>query len=135
MKNGRTRKVYEPETIENYRELLDRVYSKYKNNVAYKYKKKPSDEEVIEKTYGEYINDVKALSTSLPELGYERKKVALIGNNRYEWCTIYMAVTSGNMVIVAIDKALPVNEIENLVTRCGAEIVFFDKKYNEVMLK
>ena len=135
MKNGRTRKVYEPEIIENYRELLDRVYSKYKNNVAYKYKKKPSDEEVIEKTYGEYINDVKALSTSLLELGYERKKVALIGNNRYEWCTIYMAVTTGNMGIVPIDKALRENEIENLVTRSGAEIVFFDKKYNEVMLK
>ena len=135
MKNGRPRKVYKPEIIENYRELLDRVTSKYKNNVAYKYKKKPSDTEVIEKTYGEYIDDVKALSTSLLELGYEGKKIALIGNNRYEWCTTYMAVTTGNMVIVPIDKALPENEIENLVTRSGAEVVFFDKKYDNVMLK
>ena len=135
MKNGRARKVYQPEIIENYRELLDRVYSKYRNNVAYKYKKKPSEAEVIEKTYGEYIKDVKALSTSLLELGYEGKKVALIGNNRYEWCTTYMAVTTGNMVIVPIDKALPENEIENLVTRSGAEVVFFDKKYDNVMLK
>ena len=39
VKNGRARKVYKPEIIENYRELLDRVTSKYKNNVAYKYKK------------------------------------------------------------------------------------------------
>ena len=89
----------------------------------------------IEKTYEEYISDVKALSTSLLELGYERKKIALIGNNRYEWCTTYMAVTTGNMIIVPIDKALPENEIENLITRSGAEVVFFDKKYNDVMLK
>lgn len=135
MKNGKPRKVYKPEVIENYRELLDRVASKYKNNVAYKYKKKPSDTEVIEKTYQEYIDDVKALSTSLLELGYEGKKIALIGNNRYEWCTTYMAVTTGNMIIVPIDKALPENEIENLITRSGAEVVFFDKKYDSVMLK
>lgn len=135
MKNGKPRKVYKPEVIENYRELLDRVASKYKNNVAYKYKKEPSDTEVIEKTYQEYIDDVKALSTSLLELGYEGKKIALIGNNRYEWCTTYMAVTTGNMIIVPIDKALPENEIENLITRSGAEVVFFDKKYDSVMLK
>ena len=75
------------------------------------------------------------MSTSLLELGYEGKKVVVIGNNRYEWCTTYMAVTTGNMIIVPIDKALPENEIENLVTRSGAEIIFFDKKYNDVMLK
>ena len=46
-----------------------------------------------------------------------------------------MAVATSNMVIVPIDKALPENEIENLVTRSGAEVVFFDKKYMEVMLK
>ena len=135
MKNGKPRKVYEAEVINNYRELLERVYSKYGNNIAYKYKKKPSDSNTIEKTYKQYIEDVKALSTSLLELGYEGKKVVVIGNNRYEWCTTYMAVTTGNMIIVPIDKALPENEIENLVTRSGAEIIFFDKKYNDVMLK
>lgn len=135
MKNGKQRKVYEPEIIENYRELLERVKTKFGENIAYKYKKTPGDKEIIEKTYNQYINDVKLLSTSLLELGYEGKKVVLIGNNRYEWCVTYMAVTTGNMIIVPIDKALPENEIENLVIRSGAEIVFFDKKYNDIMLK
>ena len=81
------------------------------------------------------MEDVKALSTSLLELGFEKEHIAVIGNNRYEWCVTYMAVTTGNMVIVPIDKALPENEIENLITRSKAKIVFFDKKYNDVMLK
>ena len=135
MKNSKQRKVYEPEIIENYRELMKRIKTKFGNNIAYKYKKKPGDKEIIQKTYNQYIDDVKALSTSLLELGYEGKKVALIGNNRYEWCTTYMAVTTGNMIIVPIDKALPDNEIENLITRSGVEIAFFDKKYNDIMLK
>ena len=33
MKNGKPRKVYEAEVINNYRELLERVYSKYGNNI------------------------------------------------------------------------------------------------------
>ena len=135
MKNSKQRKVYEPEIIENYRELMKRIKTKFGNNIAYKYKKKPGDKEKIQITYNQYIDDVKALSTSLLELGYEGKKVALIGNNRYEWCTTYMAVTTGNMIIVPIDKALPDNEIENLITRSGVEMAFFDKKYNDIMLK
>ena len=47
----------------------------------------------------------------------------------------YLAVTSGNMIIVPMDKALPDNEIENLVTRSEAEVAIFDKKYLEVMKK
>ena len=135
VKNGKERKVYEPEKVENYRELLERVETRFRENIAYKYKKNAKDKEIIEKTYSQYISDVKALGTSLLELGYEGKKIALIGNNSYKWCTTYMAVATSNMVIVPIDKALPDNEIENLVIRSGAEVVFFDKKYKEVMLK
>ena len=137
MEGTKPRAVYEKEEVNNFRELLERVNTKFKNNIAYKYKKDVSkkDPEYVEKTYGEYVSDVKALGTSLLELGYEGKKIVVIGNNRYEWCTTYMAVATSNMVIVPIDKALPENEIENLVTRSGAEVVFFDKKYTEVMLK
>ena len=135
MKNGKERKVYEPEKVNNYRELLERVETRFGEKIAYKYKKNAKEKEVIEKTYSQYISDVKALGTSLLELGYEGKKIALIGNNSYKWCTTYMATATSNMVIVPIDKALPDNEIENLVIRSGAEVIFFDKKYNEIMLK
>ena len=39
------------------------------------------------------------------------------------------------MVVVPIDKALPENEIENLVKRSEAEVMIFDKKYLEVAKK
>ena len=137
MEGTKKRAVYKKEPVYSFKELLKMVDLKYSNNVAYKYKKEVTSKnpEYVEKTYHQYTKDVKALSTSLLELKYGGKKVALIGNNRYEWCVTYMAVTTGNMVIVPIDKALPDNEIENLITRSGAEVVFFDKKYNDVMLK
>ncbi len=71
---------------------------KYAPNIAYQYKKDiaAKSPEYIKKTYEQYIKDVKALSTSLLDLGLENKKIVVIGNNRYEWCTTYMAVTTGN---------------------------------------
>ena len=137
MKGTKSRAVYQSMEIENFKELLKRVEEKYSKNIAYKYKqdKQAKEPKYIEKTYGQFIKDIKALSTSFLSMGYEEKRIAVIGNNRYEWCTTYLAVTTGNMVIVPLDKALPENEIENLITRSEAEIVIFDKKYEEIMIK
>ena len=138
MRSTKLRRVYsETEQVKDYRELLARIKKNFPNNIAFKYKKDSTQKnpEYVEKTYNQFINDIKALSTSLLELGYEGKKIAIIGNNRYEWCTTYLAVTTGNMVIVPLDKALQANEIETLLERSKAEAVIFDKKYVEIMKK
>lgn len=138
MRSTKLRRVYsETEQVKDYRELLARIKKNFPNNIAFKYKKDSTQKnpEYVEKTYNQFINDIKALSTSLLELGYEGKKIVIIGNNRYEWCTTYLAVTTGNMVIVPLDKALPDNEIETLLERSKAEAVIFDKKYVEIMKK
>lgn len=137
MKKEKTRQVHQAQVVENYRELLEMVESKYAENVAYKYKKDitAKEPEYIEKTYRQFAKDIKALSTGLLNLGLENKRVVVIGNNRYEWCTTYMAVTTGNMVIVPLDKALPEGEMKNLIQRSEAEAVVFDSKYKETMLE
>ena len=137
MEDKKSRKVYEAEEINNYKELLERVENKFSNNIAYKFKKDPTSKtpEYIEITYKKFIEDIKALSTGLLDQNLEGKKIVLIGNNRYEWCTSYLATTTSNMMVVPLDKALPENEIETLIERSEAEAVIFDKKYTEIMLK
>ena len=137
MGDNENRKVYEPRKVNNFREMVEYSTTNFKENIAYKYKKdytakKP---EYIEKTYEQVGKDVKALSTLLLNKNLEGKRVILIGNNRYEWCISYLAITCGNMVVVPLDKALPDNEIQNLVTRSEAEIAIFDKKYIDIMKK
>mgnify|MGYP001852206842 FL=1 len=137
MGDNESRRVYEPRVVKNYREMIEYSVKNYANKVAYKYKKNGDLKhiEYVEKTYKQVGEDIKAFSTELLKKGLEYKKVILIGNNRYEWCVSYLAVTSGNMIIVPLDKALPNNEIENLVTRSEVEIAIFDKKYLDVMKK
>ena len=137
MSVNKNRKVYEARIVNNFRELVQYSTTHFKNNIAYKYKKDSTAKEVeyIEKTYEQVGKDIKAFSTSLLNRNLEKKKIALIGNNRYEWCVSYLAITCGNMVVVPLDKALPDNEIENLIVRSEAEVVIFDKKYLNIMKK
>ena len=137
MGDNENRKVYEPRIVKNYREMIEYSVKNYADKVAYKYKKNGDLKHVeyVEKTYEQVGKDIKAFATALLNQGLEHKKIVVIGNNRYEWCVSYLAVTSGNMIIVPLDKALPDNEIENLVTRSEAEVAIFDKKYVEVMKK
>ena len=137
MGDNENRKVYEPRVVKNYREMIEYSVKHYADKVAYKYKKNGDLKHVeyVEKTYEQVGKDIKAFATELLNKGLEDKKIVLIGNNRYEWCISYLAITSANMIIVPLDKALPDNEIENLVTRSDAEVAIFDKKYIEVMKK
>ena len=137
MGDNENRRVYEARVVKNFRELMNFSCKNFAQNIAYKYKKDYTAKniEYIEKTYEQVGKDVKSLSTELLDMGLEEKRIVLIGNNRYEWCLSYFAITTGNMVVVPIDKALPENEIENLVKRSEAEVMIFDKKYLEVAKK
>ena len=130
-------KIYNTREINNFKELIDGTVERYPDNVAYKFKKNlgKENETVIEKTYKQIKSEVESFSTALLKLGLENKKVVVIGNNRYEWCVSYFAVTTGNMVIVPLDKALPEQEIENLVEASGADAAVYENKYSKVFDK
>lgn len=125
--------IYKIDEINNFKELVDRSAEKYPNNIAYKFKQnfgKPN-QTIVEKTYKEVKQGVEALGTMLLEMGLENKKIALIGSNRYEWCESYFAITTSNMIVVPLDKALPGQEIKSLIERSKADAVIFENKYKD----
>ena len=67
LKGTKKRQVYNPQKIEELRDVMKHVQEKYPNNVAFKYKKdsEAKQPEYIEKTYSQYVKDIKAFATSL----------------------------------------------------------------------
>ena len=126
--------VYKVDDVNDFRELLNRSAKKYPDHVAYEFKENlgKKDQKIVKKTYKEVKEEVEAFGSSLLNMGLEGKKVALIGNNRYEWCESYFAVTTSNMVVVPLDKALPNGEIKSLIERSKADAVIYENKYSEV---
>ena len=112
------------EEISNFRELVKRYESFDDDNVAFKYKK---DKQIHEITYKQFVEDIKKVAEKV--IDSDVKRVAVIGNNRYEWVITYLGVTTAGRIIVPLDKALTDKEIEKLLQRSGAEAVVYDEKY------
>src|SRR5699024_11671059 len=62
-----------------FRELVKK-YEGYGENIAFKYKKDGKIEEI---TYNQYVQDIKKVAEKV--ISSDVKRVAVIGNNRYEW--------------------------------------------------
>lgn len=119
----------------HFRDLIFDSSKNYSSQIAFKYKKNPTEERVEEITYEQFGKDVKSFSTALLDLGLKQKRVIVIGNNRYEWCVSYLAVTTGNMIVAPLDKSLPENEILSLIRRSDADAVIFSGNFESTMLK
>lgn len=128
--------VLTPE-FNNFRDVLENSLKNYGERVAYKYKKDINESPVqyIEKTYNQVGEDAKALSEALLNIDTSAKRIALIGNNRYEWVISYFATVCGGMIIAPMDKMLPENEIISLIERSEVDVAIFDKKYLDTFKK
>ena len=113
--------------IFNFRDLVEK-YKTFGDNVSFKYKK---NGELNEITYNKFVEDIKKVAEKV--IDSDVKRVAVIGNNRYEWCITYLGVTCAGRVIVPLDKALTDKEIEKLLQRSGAEAVVYDEKYDNAV--
>lgn len=116
------------EEISNFRELVKRYESFDNDNVAFKYKK---DKQIHEITYKQFVEDIKKVAEKV--LDSDVKRVAVIGNNRYEWVITYLGVTTAGKIIVPLDKALTDKEIEKLLQRSGVDAIVYDEKYENAV--
>ena len=111
----------------NFQEYIKRIEN-FSKNVAFKYKE---NNQIKEIKYDQYIKDVKALGTALIDMNI--KRVVVIGNNSYKWCTTYLATTTAGKVIVPLDKALTDIEIGNLIKRSQADAIVYERKYQKAI--
>ena len=116
----------------NLKEMLKKSGEKYADRPAF-YLEGTSLEDSKIMTHSEFRKNIDYLGTALIEMGLKNKKIAVIGENRYEWEVAYLAVACGTGVVVPLDKALPENEIENLIVRAEVEAIFYSAKYSEAM--
>jgi long-chain acyl-CoA synthetase len=118
----------------NLKEMMSKSNEKFGNRPAY-YVDGNSIENARIINYREFYNDINSLGTALIEMGLKGKRIAVIGENRYEWEVAYLAICCGTGIVVPLDKALPDNEIESLIIRSEVEAIFYSNKYDECMAK
>lgn len=124
--------IYDYVEITDIKDLLGKSEAKYGDKPAFKFKTNVPGE-FRTTSYKEFADDVNNLGTALIALGLKDKRIAVISENRYEWCVGYMAVVCGTGLVVPMDRALPENEIRSMIERSDVEAIIYSKKYNEIM--
>lgn len=83
--------------------------------------------------YGQLKRDVDAIGTRLMSLGLSGEKIAVIGENCYQWVTAYYAVANGAGIIVPLDKELTKEEVYNFLKIAQCKAVFFTETYEHYL--
>ena len=126
------KKLHKCDKFSNLKEMIELSAKKYGTKPAFKYKTDVAGEFKFI-TYNQFLQDINSLGTKLINMGLSGKRIAIIGDNRYEWSLAYMAIACGTGIVVPLDKMLPANELETLIVRSGVEAIFYSNKYDDVM--
>ncbi len=116
--------------FENMRQLIEHVSVEFKDNTAFKLKLKDGYKCI---TYYDFRQDVESLAKYLVHTGYHKKRVAVIGENCYQWMVVYFAVLSCGGVIVPLDRGLLEHEVDDQLQRAEAELVFCSDSFYEYL--
>lgn len=125
-------KIFEAQKFENLKQMINHTKETYGSYPAFKFK---MNDVMKTMSYDEYIDEINALGTALISIGLKDKKIGVISENRYEWEEAYLSIVCGTGIVVPLDKALPENEIFNLIERSEMEAIFYSSKYDEIMKK
>lgn len=120
---------YDAHEYTDMREMLSDVAQKYPENNAFIIKKDKAKKEYTYITYTKMLADMRALGTALLSADLPRKRIAVIGPNRYEWMLSFLTTMCGAGMAVPLDKGLAEAEILSLLNRSDADCVIFDKEY------
>lgn len=128
-------KLYEYMKITDLKDMLNKTEEKYGEKIAYKIKIEKDKDKYKYKTYThkEVRQMIKNLGTRLIDMGLQKKRIAIIGENRYEWEIAYLSIVCGTGIVVPFDKSLPQNELEKVIERSEVEAIFYTKKYEEIL--
>jgi len=114
--------------------MIELSTEKYGDRPAF-WVKKEKDAPFTSVTYREMMDDVNGLGTALIDKGLKGKKIAVIGENSYEWAISYFGAVCGTGVVVPLDKELPSIELKQLIVASGASCIIFAEKFEEIFME
>ncbi len=121
----------ESRPIADLKHMLETSVDLYGDNTAFM-QKFAKNEPYKSITYKEAFEAVNSLGTALIDKGLKGKRIAVIGENCYQWATSYLAVICGTGVVVPLDKELGASELRQLAKEAKVSAVMFTEKYTDI---
>ncbi len=117
-------------TAANFKDLINLRFENDPDATAFEWSVKDT---IFTKTYRDFKEDIDALGAYMYKHKLKGEKIALIGENSYNWIMSYFSVVIGSSVIVPIDKDLSVPEILNLLKSSKAAAIIYSDIYTKTV--
>lgn len=122
-----TKPFYKVRPIRDLRDLIDQSVQLYGDRPAFEIKNEKNGH--FEITYKRYRNEIDCLGTALTDMGLAGEKIAVAGDNCYEWCLSYMATVCGVGIVVPIDRELLFDDINSILNVADVKLLICDGKF------
>ncbi|MDD4493511.1 MAG: AMP-binding protein [Eubacteriales bacterium] len=109
----------------NLKEFALYCASTYKDRIAFQFEQ---DSDISKVSFQELLDDINALGTALHHLGLQGAKIALIGENSYQWILSYFAIVNGGNVVVPLDMETPEDDLAALLINTEISCVICSEK-------
>ena len=119
--------IYKTTFIDDMRSLVEEAAQNFSDSIAISYKENYWDKEVKKVTFLQWREDVRGLGTYLISKGYRETNIAILGENTYGWCCSFFAVMAIGSVTVPVDKELPIEDIDGIITTTGTKVLIYGK--------
>ena len=111
------------------RQILETRVESAPDSVAFQYIKK---KQTVSVTCGQFWREVNAMGVFFYRHGLYGKRIAVLGENSYEWILTWFAVVLSGNVVVPLDKDQRPEELAELLSRCEAEALVCSGQYYDV---
>lgn len=128
-----TKPFYSVRSIRDLRELINQSTELYGDRPAFEIKSDKNGHYEI--SYKRYRNEIDCLGTALTDMGLAGEKIAVAGDNCYEWCLTYMATVCGVGVIVPIDRELLFDDVNSILKVADVKMLICDGKFAQKLLE
>ena len=119
--------IYKTTFIDDMRSLVEEAAQNFPDSTAISYKENYWDKEVKRVSFTQWRDDVRNLGTALISNGLREENIAIVGENSYGWCCSFFAVMAVGSVTVPVDKELPIDDIDGIITATACKAVIFGK--------
>lgn len=127
----RTPKLHQVPHINSIQDMIIKSAGKYNDKLALEDLK---DTPVPKVSYSTLLKYILKFGTALRDLKLpERSHIAVISENRVQWCITYLTSMCFNYVIVPIDAKLSTNEILNIIHESDTNVIVFSESFDAML--
>ncbi|MBR4295396.1 MAG: AMP-binding protein [Clostridia bacterium] len=115
----------------NVRELVEWAADTHGEKIAFSFKETPSSSEIKKIDFIKLRDDVRALASSMLQMGCSGKHCVIIGKFSYQWVVTYFAALSIGAVLVPLDRDWLADDLADTAMRADMSFLFCDEDVSE----